>query len=71
MVVLDWPQSVQTTVIGVLHQRPLDFFGVPDRRRRRDPRALCRPWPHLANVVEELGERDRARGDGPVDDANA
>jgi hypothetical protein len=31
----------------------------PDRRRR-DPRALCRPWPHLANVVEEPGERGRS-----------
>ena len=42
---LDW---VPLPTAGVLHRCPLDFFRSPDRRRRRDPRALCRPWPHLA-----------------------
>jgi hypothetical protein len=53
------------SVIGVLHRRPLDFFRSPDRRRRRDPSAPCRPWPHSANVVEAPGERDRGCGRPP------
>ena len=54
------------SVIGVLHRRPLDFIRSPDRRRRRDPSAPCRPWPHSANVVEAPGERARGRSPCPA-----
>jgi hypothetical protein len=70
MVVVGWPQSVQTTsVIGVLHRRPLDFsarlIDDGDEIRERFV-AHGRVWPMWSKSQESAIE---PAVDRPVDDA--
>jgi len=48
-------------IVHAINRQPIDST----EEERQDPRALCRPWRHSADEVEEPGERDRARGRSP------